>query len=502
MRNEMADMSERLAVADSLARVADDALWYAERLQDKSDGVLEDLKRTYPELKRRALEIEAERNVALENEMEARRQEQGKQVALEGERSARIDESEQRKIAEARADSLARAKRVTDNLNLQQNSSRLAQNSMAVKGRSVFRGLMSVHALQCMEQAGGNVHKDELVRALNAALEELERPDPVRVSGFKRSPNQLLFDPADHDLSIIGHNGILYEVDKSLKHLTTRTDLSGSIEPGIGRSFLGSDGKTITLTDASGNIAVYPATGGSMLARSSVGSACNNPRAMASWPGSSRIVIGDASGNIQVWTKEGGRYNVLAQLKAEGSIKGMSFDLSSDRVVIIASTGPALILSPDGTFTKVPLPKGHLARCLAPADKGNVVIGSEKGAVVHLNIAERRASVLHEGGGRRVEQIAHSSITGQVAFVDAVKELVVLNAGTTTRITLDAIPSALAFGPVDVLYLAYGDRVERVLCSSRSTARRICELVGRAWSQVEWNEIGETGTPSPTCAGF
>jgi len=502
MRKVLAETTERLSVADSLAQVADDARWYAERQRDKSDGILEDLKRAYPELKRRALEIEAERNVALENEIEARRQEQGKQVALEGERSARMDEAEQRVIAEARADSLTRAKRITDNLNLQQNSSRLAQNSMAVKGRPAFRGLMAVHALRCMEQAGGDVHKDELVRALSVGLEELERPDPVRLGGLKKSPNQLFVENGRNDLWILGHNGILLQTDKGLKHANTLTDLSSKIEPGTGRSYLSSDGKAIVLTNASGDIAVYSSTSGPLLAKSNSSSPCANPRAVASWPGTSQVVVGDASGNIQLWSKERDRFNPLTQLKAGGAIKGMTFDPASQKVVIIAATGPAWILAADGQYTEVPLPMGHLARCLAPADKGIVFIGTEKGAVLKLHISEGRATTVHEGGGRRVEQIAHSPSTGQIAFVDAVKELVIVNAGSTTRITLDAIPSAMAFGTGDVLYLAFGDRVERVFCSGRSMAERICELVDRTWSQAEWNEIGETGIPAPTCAGF
>ena len=189
--NELIATRAELVVADSLALEAEDARWYAERLRERSDGILEDLKRTDPELKRRAQEVEAERDVAMMNLVEARKQERGKQVALEGDLSARMGEEAQRQSAEARADSLARAKRQTDNLNLQQRASVLAQNSTTTKGRPIFRALMAVLALRSMERSGGDVNKIEVVRALQGALEELERPDPARVTGFKRPPHQL-----------------------------------------------------------------------------------------------------------------------------------------------------------------------------------------------------------------------------------------------------------------------------------------------------------------------
>jgi hypothetical protein len=505
LEQELDTKGRQLAFADSLVKDADDARWYAERLRDKADGVLEDLLRLHPELERSRKQAEAERNLALLHLVEARTQEQAKQVALEGERSARVDEAVQRKVAEERADSLAREKRRTDNLNLQQNSSRAAQNSMAVKGRPEFRGLMAVYALRSMEQAGGAVNKDELIRALGSAVEELERPSPVRVSGFKRAPHQLMHGQHDRELLALGHDGILHRVDMRQLSSSPVADYSRSLEPGIGRSFVSSDLGALVLTDQKGDIAAYATTGDQLIARSRSGSDSENVRAVAVWPGLKVVVTGDAKGNVQAWRKEANVFKPLEPRTMGAAIKGMAYDASADRVVVVAATGPALILAADGTVTELRMPAGQSARCLAPAGNGILFIGTEQGAILRMDLKAARVTVFHEGGGRRVEVLAAAPGAARLAYVNAVKELIVLDATTaprSVRILLEAIPGAMAIGVEDEIYIAFNDRVERVFCTSRSMADRICELIGRNWSPAEWSEIGESGTPEPTCGGF
>ena len=502
MAHELTTVQNELLVADSLAQQADDALWYAERLREKSDGILEDLKRTNPELKRRAQEIEAERNVAMMNLVEARKQERGKQVALEGERSARLDEEAQRKIAEGKADSLVRAKRVTDNLNLQQRASVLAQNSTTTKGRPEFRGLMAILALRSMEQSGGDVNKIEVVRALRGALEELERPDPVRVSGFKRPPHQLSGAKGEHQFLALGNDGILYRVNMRNLERSVVMDQSRSLDPSMGRCYLASDNNAMILVDQQGDITAYPITAGAAI-KGSGSSGMTGVRALASWPGLSVVVTGDAKGKVQPWRREGDRFKPMEPYAMGAAVKGMLYDPGTDQVVIVAGNGPVLLLSKAGRFKQVQLPTGQNARCITATASGTALIGTDKGAVLRLNVKNEQITLFHKGDGRGVETITASS--EHVAFVNAVKELVILDntpEAASIRMSLDAIPGALVLGSREELYLAFNDRIERLYCSSRSMADRACELIGRTWTTLEWKEIGETGMPENTCAGF
>lgn len=503
MARELNSMGKQLSLADSLAKEADDARWLAERLRDKADGILEDLLRLHPELERSRKEAEAERNVALLNLVEARKQEQAKQVALEGERSARQEEAAQRHLVEARTDSLEKEKRKTDNLNLQRNSSRLAQNSVAVKGRPAYRGLMAVHALNCMEKAGGEVNSAELVRALHTAMEELERPSPVRVGGLKASPHQLFHEAGTHRCIALGHDGVLRRVDLGNGTSTTMADHYRTLEPGTGRSFLSSDQSAMILTDQKGAILAYSIAHAAMIAKSAAGNAEGSIRSVASWPGLDVVVTGDTKGNVRTWKKAGGRFEHMENSVMGGAIKGMVYDASTDRVVVIAAKGPLWVLAADGTFSEIPLPPGHQAQCMASASKGVLIIGTDRGALVRLTLREKGMTILHEGGGRPVEVITSSPGARRIAYVNAVKELVLLDDGAReVRIGMEAIPTALVLGVEDEVYLGFSDRVDRVLCTSRSMADRICELVGRTWTQAEWNEIGDAGPPEPTCTGF
>lgn len=492
-----------LVIADSLALEAEDAQWYAERERDKSDGVLEDLKRLFPELERKTEEILIEKNVALANAVEARKQERGKQVALEGERSARLDEEAQRKIAEAKTDSLTQAKRKTDNLNLQQRASVLAQNSTTTKGRPEFRAMMAVLALRSMERSGGDVNKIEVVRALQGALEELERPDPARVTGFKRPPHQLSSMGEVHPILALGHDGILYSVDRNTMRKSTILDLSKEIEPLSGRSFLSSDNSSTILVDQQGNLSAYRIPDGELIAKSNASGSSAGVRAVVSWPGMNTIVTGDAKGNVQPWRKVGNKFEPMTPHRMPAAVKGMVYDAGTDHVVIVAGKGPVVILDEQGAFVELPLPAGQHARCISTAGKGFVVIGTEQGAVFRVDLKKRQVTTLEPSGGRMIETI--TARQDRLVYVNAVKELVVIEGvdnAPKLRLALDAVPSALLLGPDDELYLAYHDRMERAYCTSRSMANKACELIGRTWTVAEWKEIGGIGTPEDPCAGF
>lgn len=505
MERELAAMSTALSIADSLAKDAENARWYAERQRDKADEVLHELGKAYPELKQRAVEIEKEKNEALMNLVEARRQEQAKQVALEGERTARVDETAQRRIAEARADSIATEKRRSDNLRVQQRASVLAQNSMTVIGRPEFRGLMAVYALRSMEQAGGDGNKDELVQALRAAVGELERTSPVRVSGFKRALHQLTPEKNPSAVLAIGHDARLHRVDMSVLGSSVVADHSRFLEPGTGRSFLASDRSAMILTDQQLGIAAYSITRNSLIAKSSSATGSEAIRSATSWPDLTVVVTGDAQGNVQPWRREGGGFKPMEQRNMGAAIKGMAYDATTGQVVIVAAKGPAWLMSQDGAIAELPLPSGQNGYCMASTGSGIAYIGTDRGSVLRMDLKASRVSAFTEGGGPRVEVIAAAPSGSRIAYVNAVKELVVLDTSPTeskVRMVLDAIPTAMVLGENDELYLASGDRIERVLCTSRSMANRICDLVGRTWTPEEWKELGETGAPEPTCAGF
>lgn len=501
-RLALADIA--LAKADSVARLAEDARWYAERQRDRSDGILEDLKRAYPELERRAREIEAERNVALANAMEARQQESAKQVALMGEQAARSEEEAQRMIAEARADSIAREKRVSDNLRLRQRASVLAQNSMTVKGRPEFRALLAVYALRSMEMAGGDGGKDDLVLALHAALEELERPAPVRASGLKRPPHQMQMTQAGDGLLVMAHDGRLMRIALDGFKSSVVMDRAKELEPGTGRSFLSSDHGALILADPRKGLAAYSTTDGALVARSQGASGIEGCRAVASWPELNGLVTGDMNGLLQVWRREGERLVVVKERKLASAVRGLTYDAATRTVIALAQNSPLMLISPDGTFTEIALPPNMNGRCLASEAPGRVVVGAEQGSVVLVDLKNKEARTLHAGSGPRVEVIAASPASGRLVYANAVKELIVVDTKTNSsiRLPLTAIPGALAVGQKDAIYLAYGDRVERMFGSSRSMADRICVILERSWTPAEWKEIGGTGAPEPTCAGF
>jgi len=333
----------------------------------------------------------------------------------------------------------------------------------------------------------------------------MERPAPARVSGFKRPPHQLTAEKSKRRLLTLGHDGILYRVDMEAMKTSVVADHSRALETGTGRVFLASDNSAVLLTDQRGGLAAYPAAGGSLLARSNSGSTSEGIRAIATWPDLSFVATGDAQGKVDLWRREGRSFTVLESMTLGAAIKGMAYDPGTGRVIMVAATGPVVLLVPDGSSKTMPLPAGHSARCIASAGGGIMVIGTEKGAVLLLDTRTEQLTVLHEGSGRRVESITASPGAARIAYVNAVKELVVFGKGTDqppVRMELDAIPAAMSLGVEDELYLAFGDRVERVLCSGRSMAERLCELIGRTWTPSEWKEIGETGPPEPTCLGF
>lgn len=501
-RLALADIA--LAKADSVARLAEDARWYAERQRDRSDGILEDLKRAYPELERRAREIEAERNVALANAMEARQQERAKQVALLGEQEARTEEEAQRMIAEARADSIAREKSVSDNLRLRQRASVLAQNSMAVKGRPEFRGLMAVQALRSMEMAGGDGTKDDLVLALHAALEELERPAPVRIGGLKRSPHQLVVGGNGGSLLMLGHDARLTRIMLDGFRGSMALDRNKELEPGTGRSFLSSGHEALILADPRNGLVAYSTIDGSLIARSQGAASTTGLRFMATWPDMKGLLTADMNGLVQLWRREGERLTAVKEWKHASAIKGVAYDPGTGSVAALVPKGALMLIGLDGSSTEIPLPQGSGGRCLASEKPGRVVIGTEQGTVVLVDLKRREAHVLHAGSGPRVEVLTASAATGRVAYANAVKELIIVEpkGGSYIRIPLPAIPGALALGMDDEVYLAYGDRVERLFGSSRAMASRICDILERTWTLAEWKEIGGTGSPEPACAGF
>ncbi len=150
----------------------------AERQRGFAEDYLDNLLSSNDELKRVYLAEKAASDEAIAQSVEARRQTRAKEVALENEQAARGEEKQARLLADARADSIAVEKRRTDKANRRLQASKLAQNSMALKGEPQRRGLMAVYALRAMEEADGDVHRDEILRALQGALEELERSAP------------------------------------------------------------------------------------------------------------------------------------------------------------------------------------------------------------------------------------------------------------------------------------------------------------------------------------
>ncbi len=500
-------MTTRLEVADSLAQVADNALWFAERQRDKSDGVLEDLKRAYPELERRASEIEAERNLALENAMEARLQEQGKQVALDEARTARMDEAEQRRIAESRADSLAREKRVTDNLNQQKTASLVAQNSMALKGDPQLRGLMAVYALRSLEQSGGDVNSEEVVRALQESLRILQLGREPGAKGFRKPAQYLVPALAKNKLFALGNDGRYLSINVRDWSKKTETDLTAELDVLSGKAFLAASRSEIILTDRDGGIRVHDANSGALIASVRKSPHIEDIRAASSVGPNGIIVCGDLSGLLTIWKRNGTKLELVKSHQGKGKFRTLIDVPGRSSIVGVDGTGDIVVVLLDGNLSTVTIPGGEAAWSIAHAGTDRVVVGTKQGRIWTFDLKDRRLTSLSNESGPAVESLLFDAPTGRLAWVNGAKLLTLRSPDSATqakdfRMDLGVIPNTMAFGSNNVIYISTSEGILPVICDSRTIADRICEFVGRSWSQEEWDQQIGKGTPNSTCSGL
>lgn len=495
----------RVAVVDSLRqRLADAeiAQFAAEEKHKQAERALNDLFASRDDARRAYEAQKASSDEAIAQKVEAFRQSKAKDLALEGQRTALAGEEQQRRLAEARADSIDAQKRMTDLVNNRLQASKVAQNSMAIKGDQRLRGLMAVEALRGMEASGGDVNKEEVVRALQSALEELERTAPVGVQRLGAGPRAMYM--AGAELRALGNDGLLLGIDPSTWTKRTLVDLSRRAGPNGGHAFL--SGGFILTADRERKLAISSAADGSLIAGTDRTSHTDEITAMAAFAGGSGLVSGDLTGRIVVWKVEGAGLHMVNEHTVGGAIGALVLDPGSGLVVALNGTENISLFGKDGARTAVALSDADRARCAIAGTTGEILIGTHQGAVFALRPGDRDLRRIHNGSGRRVEALAVLPGEGRtLAVVDGVGNLTVLDRRKTGltdfQIRLSGIPNALVFGGDDVLYLAFEDHtVRRVFTNTRSMADRVCELAGRPWTQEEWaKHIGE-GAPLNTCA--
>jgi hypothetical protein len=474
------------------------ARFQAERQKEFAETYLDNLMKGNEELKRVYDAEKAASNEAIAQAVEAKKQTRAKEAALKNEQQARTEEKAQRDLADARADSITVEQQRTDEANRRLQASKLAQNSLSVRGAPQPRALMALHALRTMERAGGDVHKDELVRALQGSLEELERASPPGVDRLGAGPRALRMQGSE--LWALGNDGKLLGIEQGAWSKRVVADASQHAGTSGGRAFLGSG--VLLLADLEHAITVCSTKDGAVIASAQKTTHTEDITAMATFSGGSALVSGDRDGNLVVWAVDGTTLRMVQQHKASGTVRTLVHEPRTDRIVAVHGTEKLSILSKDGSLSTIALSDAMRAHCIAPGTPGEVYIGTHSGTVVALDVADRSTRTLFAGNGQRVEVLT-AATDGRVALVDAVRALSVVFPGggpSPLHLPLTGIPNVLLFGPGDVLYLGSEDRtVRRVLTTTKGMAQWICTLVGRELTATEWDQYIGEGTPESAC---
>lgn len=473
-----------------------------ERKREDSERMLKGLMEGREDLQRMYEKEKAASDEAIAAEAEALRQSLAAKTALQGEQVARAGEREQRLLVEAQKDSIDEQQRITARANLRLQASKVAQNSMALKGDPRLRGLMAVQALRAMDHAAGDVNKEEIVRALQGALDELERTSPVGIMSLSAGPRAIRAQGTE--LLVLGNDGLLCGVDPSSWRKRTVHDLSSYCGKSGGRAFLG-DGVVMTVNVDRG-IALCSVADGSLIAREDHTPHKEDIISMAAFGAGKGLVTGDRDGRLVVWSMDGDRLRVLKEHVVGGNIRAMVTEAKSGTIVALNGTERVFMLTADGTLSTLSLSDADRAHCLAAGAPGEVLIGSHQGSIWALRPGERELRRLHVGGGQRVESIAVEAGDGRhIAFSDVVKGFTVFdrreNTATPFRLALTGSPNVMAFGAGSVVYLGYEDKtIRRVFTESGAMGQRVCALAGRSWTQEEWARYIGEGRPEPTCA--
>lgn len=488
---------------DSMSARLDEAKlteFQLERKRAAAEKMLGDLTAGREDLQRMYEKEKAASDEAIAAEAEAMRQGMAKEAALQGERTARDAETQQRRLAEARADSINQQQRLTAQANVRLQASKVAQNSMAVKGDQRIRALMAVQAWRSMEAAGGDVNKEEIVRALQGALDELERTAQPGIASLSAGPRGMAW--LGTELLVIGNDGSINAIDPAAWRKRNILDLSTYSGKTGGRAFLGEG--SVMLTNSDRAIALCSSGDGTLIAKETRTPHEEDIISMAAF-GDQGLVTGDRNGHVIVWSVDGDRLRIVKEHVVGGNVRAMVSDAKSRTVVAVNGTERVFILSSDGSIQTLALADADRAHCLAVGRPGEVLIGSHQGSIWAVRPQERELRRLHAGSGQRVEVIAVEAGEGRhVAFVDLVRGLRVFDRTETGRspfqMMLTGTPNVMAFGAGSVLYLGYEDRtIRRVFTETGAMAQRVCALAGRPWTREEWaRHIGE-GEPATTC---
>ena len=471
-----------------------------ERERDANDLNLKKVFEGREDLERMYNKEKAVSDQLIAQETELKRESQAKDVALQDVEAARTEEQKQRKLAESQKDSVEVEQRRTESLNQRLRASRVAQNSLSLKGDARLRGLMAVEALRSMELGGGDGNNEEVLHALQGALDELERTAPAGVQRLGSGPRCMRMEGAE--LRALGNDGMLLSIDPASWRRRTMTDLSKRTGTG-GKAFL--SGGYVLTTDMERRIAIC-AIDGSLVATQERSSHKEDITAMAAFADGTGLVSGDRNGLVVVWAVDGDHLRMVNEHTIGGVIRALVLEPGSGTIVAVNGTERLSILSKDGSHNAVALSDADRANCMTTGASGEVLVGTHLGAVFSLHPKDRELQRINTGGGRRVEALASMpGEVGRVAIVDGLGRLTIFDrrnaGGSDFQLRLTGVPNTLVFGSADVLYLSYEDRtVRRVFANSRSFADRVCAMVGRSWTSEEWaKHIGE-GTPEPTCA--
>ncbi|MCB0795032.1 MAG: hypothetical protein KDB88_09870 [Flavobacteriales bacterium] len=468
------------------------------------EDMLTDLKQTDPELERRYREQLRQTELAQTREREATFQAFQAKLSKDEAKKEQYRAEQSEKQTKQALDSLAVSKREVERRMNQQEASLLAQNSMAITGDPALRGLMAVHAQRALEQAGGDVNSQETVEALSGALEVLQlnkapgvQLDPVARTLIKETSGSVLaFDEKGHVNRVHVRGWTKEQV----------LDASSRVDHFTGRVHAVAEGSQLVLADKDG-VRVVAVKDGIELTGARRSPHEDHVRAAARIGANGILATGDLKGVLAIWRADGEKLELLGSHEGSGRYRMMLVPAGNAGIVAVDGTSDLHRVAPDGTLSTIRIPGNEHGWTLAHYKPGQLLLGTKEGGVWSLDVAGGKLSSIRSADGQPVECLAYDEREQVIAAVNAVKMLTVQGKGTGAgnrefRMQLRHIPNAMVFGKEEKLYISSSDGVWPVFWSSRAMAARICELVGRTWTQQEWEQHVGVGMPEPTCSGF
>jgi len=471
---------------------AENAQRDAERRQQVADSLRKETVRNAEELAKAYEEGNIQRIRAALGEQEAL-----KQAAIaESQKQLAEDKTKETKTA---LDSLQRTSKQLTESERRERATRLAQSSLNTADPTL-KGLLATQAMVLDKQAGGNQDGDELVLALRRAQLALEtRGAKPPYVGMTAAPRALA--TAGGALLALGNDAVLTKLDMKAMLKTTVTDLSTK-KAGLDVWTLSEDAGWMIVARREGQVQAWSSSTGELVAAASAGAHSAEIAWVIGSSTTGRIATADRTGRIVLWQREGQRLRNTRTHEAGASVKHLLLLSGSGSLVAATGSDRLLLISPDGEMRMLALRSGDKAvRIHAASTNKQVVVGTESGALLNVDLALGRVQTIMEAS-KRIDLIAVDEASGRIAVVDASSMLWIISGDGKERIRypLAEKPISMIFGTGEEVYLGFSSKVERVYATSAAMKRRICQMVNRDFTADEWRRhVDANSAPEKTC---